>query len=66
MAYVILGYLLLTVIAPLAGFFVGKYTNATIGYTVGGGISTIAGVLLHKADPPGSAPPAAPTAPKVA
>lgn len=47
----ILGYVL-TIIGPLAGFLLSKYTSPEVGVSVGTALSGVGGRVLHLEDSP--------------
>jgi hypothetical protein len=50
----IVGYSLMSIIAPLVGYLCGKHGAAELGVTLAGGIAGLGGVLLHRQAPPGT------------
>jgi hypothetical protein len=52
----ILGYAM-TVLAPLAGFFLSKYTGPAVGLSVGTALGSVGGRILHLEDAPDSKAP---------
>ncbi len=51
----ILGYAM-TILAPLAGFFLSKYTTPEVGISVGTALCDESGRILHLEESPNKAP----------
>lgn len=48
----ILGYIISTIVAPIAGYFVSKYTSPELGGVVVGGVAGLGARVLHLQPPP--------------
>jgi hypothetical protein len=51
----ILGYAM-TILAPLAGFFLSKYAGPEVGISVGTALGGVGGRILHLEESPNKAP----------
>ena len=48
----ILGYILTSLVAPLAGYFTGKHAGPELGATVAAGVAGVGARILHTTEAP--------------
>ena len=48
----ILGYVITSIVAPLAGYFAGKHAGHEMGATIAAGVAGVGSRVLHTTEPP--------------
>lgn len=48
----LIGYIVSALVAPVAGYFVGKHAGPELGATVAAGVGGVGARVLHLQDPP--------------
>lgn len=48
----LIGYVTTSILAPLAGYFSGRYMGPELGATIGAGVAGVGSRVLHTAEPP--------------